>query len=266
LPRRISPTAIDRYRVCPRQVFYQLVVKVPRRERPSPQLMLGNAVHAALEKFFGLRPEDRQPVEQTLHRCLRAVWPKYRKPDTFATREEERDWGEKGLRLLSDFAANFDVGAVPLARERWVETRLANGVVLYGKVDRIDGDAKPDRLGTLEVIDYKTGRWVLDDDELPDESAAQAYLLAVEDEYARHVERVRWVYLESGREARWAPEREDVDAARDGLLAVTWEMYRDQEFEARPGEHCGRCAFAHACPDAGRVELTDLEVEDDVAF
>src|SRR4051794_6308621 len=101
LPRRISPAAINRYRSCPKAVWFQYVAKVPRRERPSPILMLGNAVHAALEKFFGLVPEERSL--DVLHQCLRAVWTRHRCSDTFATREEERDWGLQGLGLLTSF-------------------------------------------------------------------------------------------------------------------------------------------------------------------
>jgi RecB family exonuclease len=266
LPRRISPAAITRYRECPRAVYFQYVAKVPRLERPSPQLMLGNAVHAALDKFFGLRPDQREPADETLHRCLRAVWKTHRRADTFATLEEERDYGEMGLRLLSTFAAAFDTTDVPVARERWVSTRLANGVEVYGKVDRISGSVAPGAASELDVIDYKTGRFVIDGEDLHDEPAAQAYLLATEDQYKREVQRVRFIYLAHGIESRWTPEREDVEAAREELIAVTWQMYTDRDFEPRPGEHCARCPFAHVCPDAGRVELDDLQVADDIAF
>lgn len=266
LPRRISPKAITDYRVCPRRVWFRYVAKVPQHDRPSPQLMLGNAVHGALDTFFGLRPEDRVPVEERLHQCLRAVWKRHRRANTFATHDEERDCGERGLRLLTDFASCFDTTIVPLARERWVSTRLNNGVELFGKVDRVDGDLRSDQSAGLDVIDYKTGRLVLDDEDIPDEPAAQVYLLASEDEYGRQVRRVRFIYLAAGTEARWEPEREDVDAMRERLVELTWTMYRDQTFEARPGEHCARCPYAHVCPDAGRVELRDLEVAGELAF
>jgi putative RecB family exonuclease len=261
LPRRISPRDLADYRQCPRRVWFRRIARVEPRERANPTLMLGSAVHSALDTFFGLRAGDREPVEETLHRCLRTVWRKHRAPDTFLTREEEADYGQQGLRLLSDFAQHFDTSAAPLARERWVSVRLPNGVELFGKVDRVDGDIHPDRKGTLEVIDYKTGRATLEDEDVSDEPAAQVYLLASEDEYGREVSRVRFLYLATGGEARWEPEREDVEAARERLLELTNIIYRDRAFEARPGDHCSRCVFAHICPEAGRVELADLDVD-----
>jgi putative RecB family exonuclease len=194
------------------------------------------------------------------------VWPQHRKPDTFVTKDEERDWGLNGLRMLSDFHEQFDTTAVPLARERWVSTRLPNGVELYGKVDRVDGVVREGRKSGLHVLDYKTGRSVLDDEDLPGEPNAQTYVLATEDEYSREVERVRFLYLAAGAETTWEPEREDVASARERLVTVTNEMFTDREFEAHPGPHCGSCPFAHVCPDAGRVDLVDLEVGDDLLF
>ena len=264
LPRRLSPATIARYRQCPRAVYLLFVERVPRQSEPSPHLVVGNAVHGALERFFGLPLEHRS--EQVLHRCLRSVWPEHRKPGSFLTVEEERAYGQQALGLLSEFAGRYDLALVPLSRERWVSMRLPHGAEVYGKVDRVDPAPASGGRGQVDVIDYKTGRFQVDPLDLHDEPAAQVYLLAAAERHGRPVRRVRYLYLDSGDEACWEPEPEDVDQAREALLDVTFQMHTDQEFPAHPGEHCGRCPVAHACPDAGRVELADLHVEDDVVF
>jgi putative RecB family exonuclease len=266
LPARLSAVDLTDYSECPRRVWFRRVAQVRREEEASQVLMLGNAVHAALYMFFGLRPADREPLEQRLHQCLRAVWRQHSTPGLFANVEEEKVCGTRGLELLSNFATRFTTDTEPLARERWLDLKLPNGVRFRGKADRIDGEVRPTSKGTLEVIDYKTGRHMLDDDEIVDEPAAQIYLLAVEQMYQREVHRVRFIYLAHGQDARWEPEREDVEAVRERLTTKTNEMRADQEFVARPGAHCLRCRFSHLCPDAGRVELTDLEVDDEIGF
>ena len=264
LPRRLSPAAIARYRQCPRAVYLLYVQRTPRHEEPNPQLVVGNAVHGALERFFGLPVEHRS--EAVLHRCLRSVWPEHRRPGCFLSVEEERAYGLQALGLLSGFAERFDLSVMPLSRERWVSLRLPHGAELYGKVDRIDGVAGPGRVGQVDVLDYKTGRTQVDPLDLHDEPAAQVYLLAAAERHGRPVRRVRYLYLDSGEEARWEPEDEDVDAARQALVDITFKMHTDREFEARPGAHCARCPVAHACPDAGRVKLSDLRVEEGLVF
>jgi CRISPR/Cas system-associated exonuclease Cas4 (RecB family) len=266
LPARISPRDLADYRVCPRRLWYRRIAQVPVPDPRDASLIVGNAVHSALFRFFGLPPGDREPVEERVHQCLRSVWRRHCPTGFFPTRDHERECGEKGLALLSSFATCFSTDVVPLVRERWVEVRLANGVVLFGKADRVDGVETPHGERALEVADYKTSRFMLDDGEVGDEPAAQVYLLAAEAMFRREVRRVRFLYLAHGVEARWEPEREDVDAARDRLLELTSRMLRDRTFEPQPGEHCGRCPFAHLCPDAGRVALSDLEVTDDITF
>jgi site-specific DNA-methyltransferase (adenine-specific) len=266
LPKRLSPGDLTDYSVCPRKVWLRRGAHIRLEGEPNATLMLGNAVHAALYLFFGLPPEQREPAAERLHACLRHAWREHCKPSFFASVEEERAYGQRALELLTTFALRFTTESVPLAREQWVTLKLPNGVVFRGKTDRVDGEVHPDSKGSLEVIDYKTGRVMLDDDEVADEPAAQMYLLATEQMYNRQVHRVRFIYLTYGQDARWEPEREDVELVRERLLARTDEMLADRVFEPRPGAHCARCVFSHLCPDAGRVELTDLEVDDELVF
>ncbi len=87
-PDRLSPAALGRYRSCPQSFYLSDVERLPRDEQPSPVLCQANAVHHALERFFGLPLLDRQP--ENLERALRSVWPSHRRPGAFLTREQER--------------------------------------------------------------------------------------------------------------------------------------------------------------------------------
>jgi hypothetical protein len=104
--RRLSPSALERYRACPRQFLHVDVERVPRGE-PGPTLAIANAVHGTLELFFGVDVERRTP--ELLERALRSVWPKHRTRDTFASREEEAAAGRQALDLLARFARSFDL-------------------------------------------------------------------------------------------------------------------------------------------------------------
>jgi RecB family exonuclease len=260
-PSRISPAALSRFRLCEKQFFFADVERVPRREQPNPLLAQGNAVHGALERFFGLPTEDRNPAADVLQQALRNQWRGYCKPDTFASIDQEIEFGQAALALMTNFASSFDTTAEPLAREQWVSTRLPNGIELFGKIDRVD----PFEDG-VAVIDYKTGRRQIEPEDLSGEPAAQVYLLATEQEFGLPVRCVRYLYLASGDDVRWYPEREDVPSIAEQLVALTTSIKEAEEFPASPADHCRWCPFALRCPDRGRVELADLTAAEGLPF
>jgi RecB family exonuclease len=213
---------------------------------------VGNAVHHALERFFGVDPELRSP--DLLERALRSVWTQHRKRGSFASSDEERAAGLTALRLLENFAARFDLQVIPLARERWVSKRLESGIAIFGKVDRIDrgtGDG-------IEIVDYKTGRRTLEAEDLPGESSAHVYLVAAEAISGLEVERIRYLYLDAGEEITWAPERDDVEAIQSRLGELTREIATTETFPAVPGAQCRWCDFALRCPESQRVDAHEL--------
>jgi CRISPR/Cas system-associated exonuclease Cas4 (RecB family) len=274
MPRRLSPTAIDRYRECPKAAWFQYVAKLGGPAPENPHFALGNAVHAALERFYGLDPKVR--TRELLDQCLRAVWARHR-GRAFHSRDEEADYGRQGLRMLGVYWNRFDMTAVPLARERWFSVRLANGVELYCKADRVDGSLPdPEQRsrgvrGGLEVVDYKTSRlWDLAPEDLPGEAAAQTYAVAVSEAYSKRgmkVSRLSYVFLaEDSKVVPWDLEDGDLEAARESLVELTTTMLDDRDFDANPGEHCSRCRFADICTDAGRVEPGELQVPEGMPF
>lgn len=222
--------------------------------------MLANAVHHALERFYGLPDEHRQP--ERLAQALRSVWPSHRRPDSFVNRADEREWGLKGLAMLDRYASRHDLHARPLAREVWIRRRLGRGPELYGKADRVD----PDGDG-LRVIDYKTGKREIERGELPHDSAAMLYASAATATYGRKVRSVDFVYLDSGRTVSWDLEDPaELQAAEARLERILDELRGGREWQAMPGWACRYCPFAHLCPARATVTVDDLDVAEEVCF
>jgi RecB family exonuclease len=249
---RISPAAISRYLLCPKQYQLQDLERLgPRPTSRSPILARANAVHHALERFFGLPDEHRQP--ENLERALRAVWPEHRK-GVFRSVDEEIEHGQAALKMLRLFGERFDLHASPIAREQWLTAELPRGVQVFGKVDRVDAL----RGGGLEVIDYKTGRHLLEERDLKHEPAVWVYVAAAEAAYVDEVRRVRFIYLEPGVDIVWEPEREDVKELRRQLVLTVREIDECEVFEAVPGAQCNWCQFALRCVERTQVSLDEL--------
>lgn len=248
---RISPSAINRWLTCPKQYrAYDLERTAPKPE-PSPILARANAVHHALERFFGLPDEHRQA--ENLERALRAVWPEHRR-GAFRSLDEEIEHGQAALEMLRTYGKRFDLHALPLAREQWLTAELPGGVQIFGKVDRIDAM----RGGGLELIDYKTGTRMLEAQDLKHEPAVWVYVAAAEAVYQDEVRRVRLIYLATGAEVAWEPEREDVTALRKRLILTVREIEAATAFPAQPGSACDWCALRLRCRERTQVALEDL--------
>ncbi len=91
------------------------------------------------------------------------------------------------------------------------------------------------------------------------------YALAAEATFGLPVYRVRHLYLASGEEITWWPEREDLAALADTLGELT-DRIGSPRFPASPGAQCGFCPVALGCPERGRVEIDDLTASENLPF
>lgn len=255
---RLSPSAIDRYRTCPRQFKLRDIEGVPEYDTNSEALAVGKAVHEALSYFHRLALQNRS--DTTIGDCLRAAWPRHTR-GVFPSVELERAVGERWLAHLAAYADTAEATIQPVGFERWAEAIL-DGVRLGGRLDRID------RLddGRLRVVDYKTGRCRLDDDDLPRDSAAMVYALAAQATYGTPTGVVSYVYVAEGTELRWELEEFDIDEILNRLRGHLKRIHDDNAFDPVPGDGCRFCPVRDHCPDADRLELGSLAVPKDSVF
>ena len=150
-PKRISVTSVDRLKADPYAFYAQTILKLRRLDAVDADhsaAWKGTAVHAVLEDW--LREDDCDPAKlrpraekllgaETIHPMLRALWAPRLMEAINWIEQEERDNQASGRR--------------PLAAEVQGEAAI-EGVILHGKVDRIDRLAD----GGLAIVDYKTGK------------------------------------------------------------------------------------------------------------
>jgi putative RecB family exonuclease len=260
LPRRLSPSALDRYRECPRRFLLQDIEQVGAgRFVPTPELAVGNLAHKALELVFRLDPSERAQA-LTGGVLVERLWVDYWNSELLGSGGEEVARADADA-LLAGYGARFDLGARPRRLESWVSLPLQGGGELKTRLDRIDES----RYG-LRLIDYKTGRRQLDAQDLPRDTAAIVHLLAVSRASDQPVERISHYYLRTGEEVYWEPEEDDVAAAGERLRALLAEMRQDREFAPAPGPQCSYCPFNLRCPAGpAPLDLVDLLGDDDLS-
>lgn len=255
--RPLSPTALKAFSECPKRFHYAYVTKPEIADVPSPLLVMGNALHKVLAFFYRLPVDERDP--EILARGLRHFWAREKgRAEAFVSDEEEASWGNRALEALEWYGGTYDLNLEPLAVEEWLQTELPEGAFVGGKVDRVD--ERPG-VGGIEVIDYKSGRARLEDEDLPRDVAAQIYSLTAARAFAKPVTRVRFIYLTERVERRWEVEEEDLEAAAERVQKAVAEIQDEVDFAARPDDHCRWCAYRQICPERDRTSLEQLDPE-----
>jgi RecB family exonuclease len=248
-----SPTRLKTYLDCPKKYEFQNILKLPTL--PSPHLDLGNNVHLALRDWMRLAPTGR--TWDALLTAYRAAWRANRPAFVNRSRDELKEWGERGIAMLRRFVEATPPDLEPLATEKWVRADYGE-ITVGGRVDRVD----PDGEGGLVVVDYKTGRFPKDVARAREsELAAPVYARGAVEAFAgTAVSRVELVYLATMErivfpvDDAWQAHK---DTAVASLTAEALAAERAGRFVARPSRGCKWCDFRARCPE-GKAFLDAL--------
>lgn len=246
---RASPFKLNLFRQCRRRYRFEYVERLgPIYKRPRPHLVMGAHVHEALRRLYvRVRPEERSVA--VAERLLRAVWKRGRVG--FSSAEEERAFGQRALAMIRRFCTLTDLRADPLATERTHAIKVAERLVLTGRVDRVDAEAD----GTLRVIDYKTGRRpTAGEDRSTQTFQAGVYTHLVTTVTRRAVTRVEMFYLSDGVRERVEVNRDTQRETLEDVQARVGEILRESEFPPHPTPLCAHCDYLAIC-DEGRAYL-----------
>lgn len=191
MPGRLYPATPSRLLAwldCPRRYRMQYLDRPsPKRRRPRAHTCVGVATHNALAHFW-----DLAPVERTLaavEALVAASWIEA----GFRDGEQSARWRERTTWRVTRYLRGIDRETQPLGVERTVSLRTGT-LAVTGRLDRLD-----DRDGELVVVDYKTGRARLSDDDARTSLPLALYAVAVAAMFARPCERVELHELSTGK-------------------------------------------------------------------
>lgn len=243
-PRRYRMTYLDR--------------PTPQRGAPWAHNTVGAVVHLALHRWWLLDRRRRTPDEGG--RLVERNW----QPNGFrddAQAERARAMARRWVQRYLD--ERVDAEVEPLGVERTVGTTTTR-IALSGRVDRID-----ERGGELVVVDYKTGRRELTDDDARSSQALAMYVVAARRTLRRGGRRVELHHLPTGEVASFEHTDESLarqvaraEATADDIVTATDTLAAgadpDEVFPPAPGPNCAWCDFRKHCPE-GRAVSKELQ-------
>jgi RecB family exonuclease len=228
-----SPSALARYRHCPRLYRFLNVDGLWQYSRSSPQQAFGTSVHAALREFFRTPPQRRSLT--VLLAAFRTAWDR-----EGGGSKAERARGLEAMRAWYDRA---DVYAVPVATEVALSATWGD-ITLKGRLDRVD------RIPAgLRVVDYKTGLHPVSQARADADEALTVYAALAAKRLGEPVAELVLDYVVAGVEVRTTRPPEVLAERLDEVLVTAEALRNDTEFQPRTGPWCGRCDLLGRCPE-----------------
>ncbi|MFL6138500.1 MAG: RecB family exonuclease [Frankiaceae bacterium] len=268
MPERLyscTPSRLAAWDDCPRRYRMTYLDRPPPPKGPPwAHNSLGAAVHNALAAWWRLPRARRTPAAAGA--LLVAGWLE----DGFRDAAQSAAARARARAMVEGYVATLDPDDEPVGVERTVAARTAR-LALSGRIDRLDrrrseGSGGSDGSGELVVVDYKTGRRGLTDDDARSSLALAVYAVAAARTMRAPCHRVELHHLPSGTVA--AHEHTDEALARHVARAESIaadaraadEAWRagagrpgdpgaDELFPPRPGPLCGWCDYARHCPE-----------------
>src|SRR5262249_8832652 len=116
--------------------------------------------------------------------------------------------------------------------------------VLFGKIDRLD------RLpsGELEIVDYKSGRRDVTEEDVRASLALGLYQLVVARKYPDEAVRASIYALRTRSTASILRAPSELDELEEGFASIAERILTETLYAPTPGPHCAGCAFQRICP------------------
>ncbi len=260
----LSPTRITTYLECAVKYKYIYQDKIGRFYlRARPYYSFGSTLHHVLQEFHaqGATHTAEEMVSEMEQTWIRAGY------ETEAQEQAHREAGQEIVQAYHAAQQERQAAAVEtIAIEKTIIYDLGP-FKLQGRVDRID--RHPD--DSLEIIDYKSGRWETTSEEVSADLAMNCYQLILKHLYPTNRVFATIYCLRSGVHASAELAGEELAQFERDIRQLGAEILERDYTEIEPVhmQICGDCDFLSVCErfwrdKARRERLDDPHSEDDI--
>ncbi|MCF7820045.1 MAG: ATP-dependent helicase [Candidatus Pacebacteria bacterium] len=256
LPEKFSFSQLESYSNCPWQYRFAFILKVPVPEKAS--LSFGRSMHNTLYEFlypvldndfkqanlFAKDAKSNNSKEVLNEKRLMDLYQKNWQEGGYRDKQEKAEYYQKGQESLKNFLKNIEEEGIPtpIMLEKSFVYKLGQ-YPIKGTIDRVDKLAD----GTVEVIDYKTGK-VKDKLDKKNKRQLMIYQLALENTLGLKVSKLSYYFLDKeGKKVSFVAKEKDLEKLESELLEEIKEIV-SMNFIPKPDVRtCGFCDFNGIC-------------------
>jgi len=245
-----SHSRLASFEKCPKQFEYRYVQELPA-EREGIEAFMGKRVHEVLERLYEFAGRGQIPsLEKVIFR-YHAFWDEHyddKRVQVVRRGTPVSHYRNLGVRCLEYYYKRFHPfdQDETLGVEEEVKFDLdGNGeYVMRGIIDRVVRTED----GTIEIHDYKTGRYVPSQKELNDDRQLALYQLGLRDQFGHdRPYRLVWHYLQKREFRTSSRTNEQLDALRNETIGVIDEIEAATAYPVRRNRLCDWCEYKDRC-------------------
>lgn len=248
---RFSHSQLNTFNTCPRQYHYRYLLKIPTPMNGAASF--GSAMHNTLQAFYQLVEQSKQATlfqeyeeDLSLEKLLSIYENKWIDVG-FESPQHREALKKRGAEILETFYGHFKEGVPNIVYlEKGFKLKVG-GYTLTGRIDR--ADRLPD--GTLEIIDYKTGR-AKTQKQVDNDQQLMIYALAAKECFGQPASKLTLYFLDEDVKISTEPDEKKLDKLKEKVVK-TADKINSSDFTPTPGPFaCKFCPFNKIC-DAAEV-------------
>lgn len=244
----LSYSQIETFQTCPLHYKLRYLLKIPTPE--SPALSFGSSMHNAMQSFYMSVKNGENPTERLIINSLDTNWIR----EGYQTKSHELETKAAGYEYLKNyFRKEFHPDLLPVALEQPFQLTLPKKegerqLKIGGKIDRIHVLTD----GTLEIIDYKTGKNIPTQKEADKNMQLTFYALAAfylhEEPFGKKPEEVRLslYYFDEQKKITTKRTLGELENCIDEIYKIRKEI-EESDFKCSNHMFCESCEYSLFC-------------------
>lgn len=262
LPKAFSFSQIRSYQTCPYQYKLSHILKIPLKG--SASFSFGSSMHNTLQKFYErvrvlnsakqtslfdtpeVLPEPGGGVKVPSFDELVSLYEESWIDDWYQSKSQREEYYKKGKSILKIFYTSHENNwTIPVSLEGWFKIKVGDYLV-HGRIDRVDQLAD----GSLEIIDYKTGK---SKDKVTGSEKEQLLIYQIAAETLpqyRNIgptSKLTFYYLNDNIKTTFIGKDKDLEKLKEKIVKTIAGIYNG-DFKATPSKIvCDRCDFRDIC-------------------